>query len=171
MFIRYPSAFRLDAKTPAGPVVQVFNGGDYWVQDQRGARSAPEEVAAQIRATVQRDVVGLLLALADGKLKATRLPDITEDGRVLPALRVGGTGMQPVTLVLDPSSGLVLAERYAVPPGDAVEEQFSDYRSIGGVKVAFGATVRKGGQPFVSRRVHSVGYNIPLDPALFTKPS
>jgi zinc protease len=171
VFIRYPSAFRLDAKTPAGPVVQVFNGGDYWVQDKRGARSAPEEVAAQIRATVQRDVVGLLLALADGKLKATRLPDITEDGRALPALRVGGTGMQPVTLVLDPSSGLVLAERYAVPPGDAVEEQFSDYRSIGGVKVAFGATVRKGGQPFVSRRVHRVEYNIPLDPALFTKPS
>jgi hypothetical protein len=149
----------------------VFNGGDYWVQDARGVRSAPEEVASQIRATVQRDVVGLLLALADGKLKATRLADINEGGRALAALRVGGAGMQPLTLVLDPATGLVLAERYAVPPGDAVEEQFSDYRNVSGVQVAFSATVKKGGQPFVSRRLHRVEYNVPLDSALFTKPS
>ena len=34
-----------------------------------------------MRGTVQRDVIGLLLALADGRVPATRLPDVVEQGR------------------------------------------------------------------------------------------
>ncbi len=36
--IRYPSSYRVEAQTPAGRVVQVFNAGSYWIQDARGAR-------------------------------------------------------------------------------------------------------------------------------------
>ena len=46
--IRYPGAFRIDAQMPAGPLVQVFNSGEYWVQDGRGIRVAPEKVAAEM---------------------------------------------------------------------------------------------------------------------------
>ena len=170
-FIEYPSAFRVDAKMPAGALVQVFNRGDYWVQDTKGTRSPSAPMADQIRGSVQRDVVGLLIALTDGKLKATRLPDITEEGRALPVIAVQGSGMQPVALVLDPVTSLILSERYVVPPGDRVEERFSDYRNVDGLQVAFMAVVSKGGQPILNRRVRSFEYNIPLDPALFTKPS
>jgi len=174
-FIRYPNAFRVDARMPSGPVVQVFNAGDYWIKDDRGVRSAPEAVADHIRGTVQRDVVGLLLALVDGKVAATRLPDIVEGGRGLRAIRVGGQGILPVTVLLDPSSDLILAQRYEVPAGpDAtalMEEMFSDYRNVDGLQVAFRAAVRKGGVPFLNRRLRTFEYNIPLDSALFTKPS
>ena len=56
------------SQTPGGRVVQVFNSGSYWIQDDRGAREAPAELADQIRGTVQRDTVPLLLALADGRV-------------------------------------------------------------------------------------------------------
>jgi zinc protease len=174
-YIRYPGAFRVDAKTPAGAVVQVFNGGEYWIKDGRGVVTAPEAVADQIRGTVQRDVIGLLIALADGKILARRLPDITEDRRSFHALAAAGAGMPPVTLLLDPESGLIQAQRYEAPSGtggrSAMEESFSDYRSVDGLQIAFSASVKRNGVPFVSRRVLRFEYNVPLDAQLFTKPS
>jgi len=174
-FIRYPNAFRVDAMTPAGLVVQVFNGGEYWIKDERGARSTPEAIVDQIRGTVQRDVVALLLALVDGKVTANRLPDVVDAGRGLPAIGIRGAGMHPVTLLLDPETDLILAQRYEIPVGrggnSAVEEQFSDYRSVNGLQVAFSAVVRRGGLPMLMRRVRTFEYNIPLESGLFTKPS
>jgi zinc protease len=171
VFIRYPNAFRLDLKSPAGPVVQVFNGGDYWIQDRRGARAASEAIAAQIRGNIQRDILGLLLAATDGKLTARRAADVIDNGRTMPAITFTGKEMVPVTLVLDPTTDLVVAERYEASPGMLIEEQYSDYRAIDGLHVAFSAVVRRDGQPFLNRRVRSFEYNIPLDPALFIQPS
>ena len=39
--IRYPAAFRIDAVTPAGKLVQVFSAGKYWVQDPSGVHDGP----------------------------------------------------------------------------------------------------------------------------------
>ena len=171
VFIRYPNAFRVDLKSPGGPLVQVFNAGDYWIQDHRGARSASEAIAAQIRGNIQRDILGLLLAATDGKLTATRAADVIDNGRTLPAITFTGKDMAAVTLLLDPATDLVVAERYEPSPGVLIEEQYSDYRAINGLHVAFSASVRRDGHLFVNRRVRSFEYNIPLDPALFTKPS
>ena len=55
-------------RTPAGPLSQVFDSGTYWVAECGAAsRAAPDAVADQIRGNVQRDAIGLLLALADGQ--------------------------------------------------------------------------------------------------------
>jgi zinc protease len=174
-YVRYPSAFRLDAKMPAGPVVQVFNGGDYWLQTPRGVATPDETVADQIRGTVQRDVIAVLLAITEGRVSAVRRADVVDGNRGLPAVEVSGAGIRPFSLVLDPDSGLIVAERYQIPAGRGawtpVEEAFSDYRSVDGLQVAFNAVVRRDGRPIVIRRVRSFEYNVPLDPALFTKPS
>ncbi len=93
-YIEYPGSFRVDARMPSGPVVRVFSGGECWVQDGRGVRQASAAEADQMRGTIQRDVIGLLLALADGKVPATRLPDVVEQGRSLTAIGVGGGAMR-----------------------------------------------------------------------------
>ena len=173
-FISYPNAFRVDARMPTGLVTQVFNGGEYWIKDHRGVREAEEDVANRLRGTVQRDAVGLLLALADGKFPAKRLPDVVEDGRELRAIGVWAKGMPDVTVLLDPSTGLIRAQRYRAPTGvgraSTMEETFSDYRNVDGLQVAFSAAVHVGGLPFLTRRVRTFEYNVPLDPALFAKP-
>ncbi len=172
-YIEYPGSFRLDVKTAAGPVVRVFNGGEGWVKDAGGVRAATAAEADQMRSTVQRDVVGLLLALADGKVLATRLPDVVEQGRGLTALGVGG-GMQAVVLLLDPATDLILAQRYDTTGAagrETVEEQFSDYRNVDGLKVAFAAVVQAAGLPVLTRRVRTFELNVPLAADLFTRPS
>jgi zinc protease len=173
--IQYPGAFRVESQMPAGRVVQVFAGGRYWIQDARGIGEAPEAVAEQIRGTVQRDTVPLLLALADGRLDAKRLADVVEAGRAMPAIEIALPGATPLTLMFDPVTGLVVKARYRfrTPPGGDVnvEEIYSDYRDIRGLKVAFKAQVRREGAPAVDRTVRTFDFNVPLDSSLFTKPS
>jgi zinc protease len=169
--VRYPGAFRVDSDTPAGRLTQVFDSGSFWIQDARGASVAPPGAAESMRGNVQRDSIALLLALADGRVKARRGGDVTIDGRALPVLDVDIKPGGPLTLVLDPSSGLILRQRY--PAGSAaggnVEETFSDYRDVDGLKVAFAVKVRQS-QGDVTRIMRQFAINVALDPALFTRP-
>jgi zinc protease len=169
--IRYPGAFRVDADVPNGPLVQVFNAGDYWVQDPRGARPMPQPVADEMLASVQRDSVLMLLGLVDGKLSATRLPDATDGGRALPVLEVKSRSMAAVTVTFDPSTALIARLRYLSAGGATTEETFSDYRDVKGLKVAFMAVMSRDNAPFLKRVVRSFEWNVPLDAALFTRPS
>jgi zinc protease len=173
--IRYPGAYRMEAQTPAGRVVQVFNSGKYWIEDGRGPRDAPPVLAEQIRGTVQRDTVPLLLALADGRVAAKRLADVVVEGRAMPAIEIKLPGSTPLTLMFDPATTLIVKTRYVftgAPDGSiAVEEEYSDYRDVRGLKVAFRMQLRREGAPAVDRTVRSFDFNVPLDVALFTKPS
>ncbi len=169
--IKYPGAFRVDAEAAAGrSVAQVFSGGEFWIQDARGAHPAPEALAADLRANIQRDAVPLLLALADGTVSARRVAAQDDAARALPALQASAPGMTPVVLVFDPETWLIRKERYT--SGDAaMEEEYSDYRTVNGVQVAFKATVRRGGTTVVERVLRTVEFNVPLAPSLFSKPA
>jgi len=75
-------------------------------------------------------------------------------------------------LIFDPATALIVRQRYRVAAAGAVpadtEEEFSDFRDVGGIKVPFSAVVRVNGAITIKRVVRSVEYNVPLDPALFT---
>jgi zinc protease len=173
--IRYPAAFRIEASTPAGRLVQVFSAGNYWIEDANGVHNAPEGLAEQIRGTVQRDTVPLLLALADGKV-AAKATETVDGGHTSPALDVVLPGAKPLTLIFDPATALLSKARYRVgssPSGGEVnvEEIYSDYRDVNGLKVAFKTELRREGAPAVNRAVRTFEFNVPIDSALFSKPS
>jgi zinc protease len=165
--IRYPGEFRVDMNVPGTTMIQVFDGGQYWVQDHEGVKTAPAEMAAAIKSNVQRDTIQMLLAVVDGKIVARREPDV--DGA--PALTIEGTEMRPVTIVLDPKTSLILRQRFAGPRNVAVEEQFTDYRAVDGIQVAFRATVLYGGQPQLVRKVERIEFNVPVPATFFTRPT
>ena len=161
--IRYPGEFRLEAETPTGSLVQVFNDGEFWATDKRhGTYQPPAPYADEMRNNVQRDAINLLVALADGKVKATRVADVMFRDKPHPAIDVRGGTMKPVTLVLDPETGLIVAQRYELPTGPSAvaqaEEEFLNYRNVDGLQVAFEAIVRRGGQTFVRRVVRTFEY-------------
>jgi zinc protease len=173
--IRYPAAFRMETRTPAGPLIQVFNAGNYWIQDRQGVHAAPAPMAEQIRGTVQRDTVPLLIALAEGKVRA-RAAGTVDQGRTVPSLDVTLPGSPPLTLIFDPATALLTKTRYRsgdTPSGPeiGVEEVYSDYRDVNGLKVAFTTELRREGAPAVRRTVSKFEFNVPLDQSLFSKPS
>jgi len=117
----------------------------------------------------------LLLALADGRVAAKRIADVVEEGRALAAIEIALPGSTPLTLMFDPVTALIVKTRYEVTGASdgslAVEEEYSDYRDVRGLKVAFKMRLRREGAPAVDRIVRSFDFNVPLDAALFTKPS
>jgi zinc protease len=168
-WIKYPGGFRVEADLPAGKLVQAFNAGEYWVQDDRGVREAPPQVAMEIRSNVQRDIIPLLLGLSEGRITATRAADEVEGNRKFPVLYVQGGGMRPISLVLDPDSLVVLRQRYDMENA-TIEERFSDYRPVDGLQIAFRAELWRNGAPLLERTLVNIDVNPPLDGTLFSRP-
>jgi hypothetical protein len=115
----------------------------------------------------------LLLALNDGRVSAT-LSESTEAGRRMPVLEVALPGNTPLTLVFDPSTALLAKAKYRVasPTGEVnVEEIYSDYRDVHGLKVAFTTEVRRDGASAVLRTLRRFEFNVPVESSLFNRPS
>ena len=169
-FIEYPDRFRVDIETPRGRTVTTLDG-------DRGWGSAPDtkavDVAAgELRASADRDVLRLLLRADAGALTPRPVDEtMLEDGTRGPALEYALPG-QTVQVVLDPSSGLVLAVRYTSTGAAGehrVEERFSDYRAAEGVMVPFTTTVRRNGRVLVERQLKSIEFNVPLPQGIFER--
>jgi hypothetical protein len=169
--IRYPGQFRIDSEMPAGPLVQVFDSGTYWVRDSRGVKVLTDDAAETMRQSVVRDPISLLIALGNGRLAARRVADVPVAGTPMPALVVGLQRSGSLTLVLNPSTGLIVRQRYPARGGGESEEILSDYRDVKGLQVAFAVTIRHPDEPRITRVLRSFDYNVPLDASLFTRPS
>ena len=170
-YVRYPGQFRIDATGPDGLRIQSFDHGVAWVSDGTTAEDAPAIVARSMQAAVQRDTVALLLAVADEKVPARRVADVTIDAQKMPALEVDLKPAGSVILVFDPATGLLVRQRYG---GDVdeprTEETFSDYRPVEGLQVAHRATFTREMSPPFERIVRTFEVNVPIESAFFKKP-
>ena len=127
-------------------------------------------------ADLARDSRRLLLDAYDGRAGARALPDARgEDGRRLAAIEITPSGLEPVTLRVDPETGLVASVSFAMkgPSGrrSTMEQRLQDYRPVDGVRVAFAATVRLDGVVVQERLLKKVEINPAIDPGIFTKPA
>jgi zinc protease len=173
-YLAYPNRVRVETTLPDMTVVQVYDGSRAWVKDRSGIHDVPEPMIRELDAGLKRDTVALLLAAADGSVRARALPDAAaEGGRSHRVLELSSSVIDPMILYLDPDTGLVAKQTYAVdgPGQPLVEELFSDYRAVDGLQVAFAAGVRRAGAPVIDRRIKEIRINAPLDPTLFQRPS
>jgi hypothetical protein len=171
-YIQYPDQFRIEMQLPDGAVVQAYDGAQAWTKDRRGTREAPELVR-EARASLRRDTISLLLAAKDGSLTPRVLPDVKDAaGDIHRALELSGKDFNPVILYLDPGTSLLRKQVYTseAPGRPLIEEQFADYREIGGIQIPFTAS-RKLGPQVVERRATDVKINVPIDPAQFRRPA
>ena len=169
--IEYPDRYRVDADAPGGKVSQVYAEGRYWIQDARGTRELPPEARGPIQASIQRDIVPLLLKAAAGTLVVRDVDPAADDAPILAAIEISGGGMIPVTLLINRDNGLIEKARYLADPEGRSEEAYSDYRNVNGIQVPFHTVVRRAGLSPLQRDVKTVRFNVALPPGLFTKPS
>jgi zinc protease len=168
-YIQYPDHFRIE--TP--DVTQGYDGTLAWLKDARGVREGGEPMARDARASMRREVVALLLAAKDGKLTPRRLPDVKDaEGHLTHTLELSANDLNPIVFYIDPEAGLITKQAFAAdaPGRPLVEEQFSDYRLVDGIQIAFQAA-RQVGTLSVERRVTDVKINAPIDPGLFKRPT
>jgi len=171
-YVQYPDRFRIETATPQGLVIQGYDGTETWMRDSRGVHPGPASLARDARASLRRDVLALLLAAKSGGVTPRALPDVMDAaGHVSHALELSAPDLNPIVLSIDPTSGLVVKQTFVADNGGPlVEEEFSDYRGVGGVQIAFRAQ-RKVGDALVERRVTNVKINPPIEPAFFKRPA
>ena len=172
-YLEYPNRVRVETTLQKVASVQVFDGEHAWVRDPAGVHDVPERFTHDLLASLRRDTVALLLAGDRGALRVRQLPDVTTDGRPYRRLELSAADLDPVVLYVDPGTYLIAKQTYAAPgPGQPlVEERFSDYRSVSGIQFAYLATVQRGSQTVLERRLSDIKVNTPLDPALFRRPA
>ena len=167
-YIEYPDRFRIEA---AG-TVQGFDGTQAWAKDQNGVvRELP--TAREARASLRRDVIALLLAAKEGKLATRLLPDVKDaEGHLTHTLELSARDLNPIVLYIDPQTSLVTKQAFSAdgPTFTLVTEEFSDYRPVDGVQIAYKAT-RSVGDRAVQRTVTDVKINSAVEPSLFKRPA
>jgi zinc protease len=168
-YIAYPDRFRVETKVPEATLVSGFDGTTVWTRDPTGTREAPE-AAAEAKSGLKRDVIALLVAAANGSVRARLLQDVHDAGRVEHALELTGGDLDPIILAVDSRTLLVTRETYTAGRGGSalVQELFSDYRAVDGVQMPFAAE-RRVGPLSVKRRVTDIQINTLLDPSLFKR--
>jgi hypothetical protein len=124
-------------------------------------------------ASVQRDIIPLLIAAAEGRVTARLLPDEGRGEAALKVLELRGPQLPPTRLYINQQM-LVAKQTYSTPGPDGTtvqaEEIFSDYRPVEGIRIPFEASVRRNGQPLLDRTLTRVVINGPVDEGLFARP-
>jgi zinc protease len=179
-YVAYPDRFRVDATIPdpggggrAAEVIQTYNAGRGWIQDPSGVHEPPPEMLNDFGASVRRDTFPLLIDAAEGRLTVRRLPDEGSGQDTLRVLEIRGPELAPIRLSINRDL-LIAKQSYAAagPDGRAgtIEEMFSDYRTVSGIRVPFEAQVVRAGSPTLRRTLTKVTFNAPLEPGLFDRP-
>jgi zinc protease len=166
--IEYPDRFRIDADMPGGKIAQVYAAGRYWIVDPDGeASELPEEGRPEIKASIQRDMISVLVKAAAGTLVVR---EVDSDEPVLAALEISGPDLRPLTIFVNRDNGLIDRARYDGTDG-RVEERYSDYRDVDGIQIPFHTVVRRTGMTSIERDIRTIKFNVPLAPGIFEKPA
>jgi zinc protease len=172
-YIQYPDRLRIQTFVAGNTNVQASDGTEVWVKDPRGVRTQPDSVARQVRLSLRRDVVALLLAAKAGTLTPRLLPDVKSVfGKTDHVLELSAPDLGPILLYINPETSLIDKLTFVdeAPSKPLVEESFSDYRDVDGVKIPFHG-IRQIGTQSVERQTSSVEINRPIDPSLFKRPT
>jgi hypothetical protein len=165
--IEYPDRFRVDADMPGGRIGQVYSMGRYWIIDPAGkADEMPEEGRPAIKASVQRDLIAVLVKAGTGKLVVR---EIDSEESVLGGLEITGSDMPPLQIFINRDTGLIDRSRYDGAEG-RVEERYNDYRNVDGIQIPFHTVVRRKGLTSIERDIRTIKFNGPLAPGIFEKP-
>jgi hypothetical protein len=143
------------------------------VQDPvKGVIDVPPQARRDFKASVDRDLIPLLLRAAAGEV-TMRLLDVeggSGQAQDVRAIEVTGPDFDPVTLYID-SAGLVVRESFKLQAGvGTADELYTDYRNVDGLMVAFKASVRRNNLPVLERALSDFKVNPVLQPGLFEKP-
>jgi zinc protease len=172
-YVVYPDRFRVDATVAGAQVIQIYAGGNAWVKDPNGVHDAPPAMRADFAASVRRDTIPVLLGATKGEYTVRLLPEEIRSGtRAARVLEFTGRDLA-LKLYID-DQDLIAKQAFTTTGADGmsldVEEVFSDYRAINGVRVPFEAQLMHNGQAIMKRTLKSVTFNGQVAETLFARP-
>ena len=148
-----PSSLRQDIEAPFGKQSVYFDGKTGWVAAAQGAQDLPPPVIKQVRGELFRELFSLSMSDRD--------PDRTVNAVGESAIEISDKQGESARIQLDPATGLPRALSYngAGPEGPIkVEETYSDWRDVNGVKAPFKIAIQQDSKKFADVAIE--GYKI-----------
>jgi len=165
-----PNVIRSEQTLPFGTIISFYDGKTGWMQTPQGTRDLPDAMKKMVHGQLVRNTLNLLRAEGGYAVQFEKREKVGDaDADVVVLSKDGET----VRLFVDASSGNLLKKTYrgqffAGAPAD-LEEIFSDYREVSGVRVPFRTIVNQNGEKFLDSTVSEVKLNSGADPAELAK--
>jgi zinc protease len=155
-----PSHIRQESEMAGRRLVAYWDGKSGWfAQGQRSAPLTGDQIS-QLKIDLFRTYFPLLLS---DRLEGRTVNAIGEN-----TLEISEKGINPVRLVIDPATGLPSKMLYqtvrASGPPLSVEEDYSDFRDVSGIRMPFKVTMFQGGRKFADLAVMEIHLNSGLQP-------
>jgi zinc protease len=148
-----PSIMRQDLQLPFGKQSVYFDGKSGWMAGPQGVQNLPGPVIKQVQGEVFREFVSLALSDRDPNRIINAVANDT--------IEISDKEGNSATLQLE-ASGLPVKLTYqgAGPQGPVqIEQSFTNWREIDGIKVPFGATITQGGKKFADATIQEYKIN------------
>jgi hypothetical protein len=149
-----PSTVRQDNELPFMKQSVYSDGTSGWLSGMQGVQNLSPPVLKQIHGEAFRQIATLALSDRD----ADRTVNQAADG----VLEISSKDGESVHITVDEKTGLPAKLAYQQSPaegGTAVEEIFSDWRDVDGLRLPFQWTVMQGGKKFASVTVQDYKVN------------
>ena len=169
VFHIFPDKVRQEMSMPFGTMVTVFDGEKGWMTSPQGTQDLPESQLKEVRSELFRSHFHLFLA---DDLKARFMGEESLEDKKVDVILISDPAGNQLKMYVDQVTHLPLKESYQgttmMGPG-TVEEIFSDYREVSGVKTPFSITSLANGQKIAETKILEVNFNTQIDPELFIK--
>jgi zinc protease len=136
-----PSSLRQDLELPFAKQSVYSDGTTGWLSTPQGMMGMTPAVLKQIRGEVFRQIPPLAMSDRD----ADRMVSYAGEGAIEISVKDG----ESVRLEVDPKTNLPLKIIYDSGQGP-VEQTYSDWRDVNGIRLPFGWTIMQGGKKFAS---------------------
>lgn len=150
-----PSGFRQDQELPFGKIIAAYDGKAGFLVTPQGTMAMPPPVVTQVEGEVFRNLFALMLSDRD----ATRKVNNTAPGMI----EISGGEKHVAKVEFDAATGLMKKLMYVEQQmGGApqnVEESFSDWREVGGLKIPFAISITQGGNKLADVKVQDFKIN------------
>lgn len=167
-----PDKSRQVMELPSGTRVQVLNGKHGWsrIGSETSELSEPEK--REMNRALFREVIRLFQLRDEQNLKIEDYGEEMSQNQRWHVLRISNQSGDFLNLYVDAETYLPVKKTYqgaAEVNLATLQEIYSDYRSVDGIKIPFHIVVRANGRKFIESRVIEAKMNPVIDTAFFEK--
>lgn len=165
----FPNVLRSEQTLPFGTLVSFYDGSGGWMHTPQGSRDLSDRMKKAVHDQLARNTYNLLRAEGEFTVQFEKRDKV---GEVEADVIVISKDGEMTRLFVD-ASGLLLKKAYRGPSpmgGTAdIEEIYSEYREVAGVRVPFRTQVNHNGARFLEGTITEVKFNTGADPAELAK--